>query len=146
MASAGAVIVDPFTIPDFGTDETSGATCSRPTSRRTWRRWAGRAGRNLAGIVASGKCRGNNGVCSKPGFRPAATAACLDVYSDPRNIKFREASLKAMDEAKVGVIVYPTWPTRPGKWAIFRARPATTARSFRARDAGLGVPMGCVDG
>ncbi len=45
--------------------------------------------------------------------------ACKDIYHEPRNIAFREAVLKAMEEQKVDVIVYPTWnnpPTRLGDY------------------------------
>jgi Asp-tRNA(Asn)/Glu-tRNA(Gln) amidotransferase A subunit family amidase len=40
---------------------------------------------------------------------------CQDLYQEPRNIAFREAVLKAMDEHRLDVIIYPTWSNPPRK-------------------------------
>lgn len=40
---------------------------------------------------------------------------CLDVYSEPKNIKFRGCILKAMEENQLDGIVYPTWSNPPRK-------------------------------
>lgn len=39
----------------------------------------------------------------------------LDLFRDPRNIRFREAVLKAMDDQGVDAIVFPTWSNPPRK-------------------------------
>lgn len=40
---------------------------------------------------------------------------CLDVYSEPKNIAFRGAILRAMEEHRLDAIVYPTWNNPPRK-------------------------------
>lgn len=42
-------------------------------------------------------------------------ALCLDVYSEPKNIKLRGCILKAMEENQLDAIVYPTWSNPPRK-------------------------------
>jgi amidase len=41
--------------------------------------------------------------------------ACLDVYSEPKNIEFRGIILKAMEEQHLDAIIYPTWSNPPRK-------------------------------
>lgn len=38
---------------------------------------------------------------------------CGDLYTNPRNIHFREQVVKAMDEAGVDALIYPTWSFPP---------------------------------
>jgi len=38
---------------------------------------------------------------------------CGGVYTEPRNIRLREAVQRAMDEAGVDAVVYPTWSNPP---------------------------------
>lgn len=39
--------------------------------------------------------------------------ACGDLFSNPRNIHFREQVVRAMDEAGVDALIYPTWSFPP---------------------------------
>jgi amidase len=38
---------------------------------------------------------------------------CQDLYQEPRNIAFREAVLKAVEEQKLDAFIYPTWGNPP---------------------------------
>lgn len=42
-----------------------------------------------------------------------SNAECLDLYSNPRNVAFRDAVLAAMYDHQVSALVYPTWSTPP---------------------------------
>lgn len=46
---------------------------------------------------------------------------CRDLYSEPRNITFRAAVLKAMEEQQVDVFIYPTWSNPPIRLGDSRA-------------------------
>ena len=39
--------------------------------------------------------------------------ACKDIYTEPKNIAFREAVIKAMADQNVDFIIYPTWSNPP---------------------------------
>jgi Asp-tRNA(Asn)/Glu-tRNA(Gln) amidotransferase A subunit family amidase len=47
------------------------------------------------------------------GAQPAGTSPCLDVYHDPKRIAFRNAVVKAMDDAHIDAFIYPTWSNPP---------------------------------
>ena len=72
--------------------------------------------KTLAEIVASGlyslyiEARLKRAIQTTPG-----EPTCQDLYHAPRNIAFREAVLKAMDQARVDAIIYPTWSNAPRK-------------------------------
>lgn len=152
MASAGAVIVDPFTISDFE-GLTKGLWCDMfkaDVEAYLATLGPGAPVRTLASIVASGKYVAANERRLRQALAsdPAATAACLDLYSDPRNIKFREAVLKAMDEAQVDVIVYPTWSNPPRKVGDLQSPAGDNSQIIPPHTGmpGMSVPMGYVDG
>jgi amidase len=42
-----------------------------------------------------------------------SNAECLDLYSNPRNVAFRDAVLAAMYDHQVSALVYPTWSNPP---------------------------------
>jgi Asp-tRNA(Asn)/Glu-tRNA(Gln) amidotransferase A subunit family amidase len=41
--------------------------------------------------------------------------SCQDIYHEPRNIRFRDAVLEAMEDQNVDFIIYPTWSNPPRK-------------------------------
>jgi amidase len=43
----------------------------------------------------------------------APEPACGDLYTEPRNVRLRDAVVGAMDEAGIDAIVYPTWSNPP---------------------------------
>jgi len=152
MSSAGAAVVDPFTIPDFET-LTKNLWCDmfKADVEAYLATLGPRAPvKTLADIVASGKYVAANERRLRQALfsDPAATAACLDLYSDPRNIKFREAVLKAMDEAKVDVIIYPTWSHPPRKVGDLQSPAGDNSQIIPPHTGmpGVSVPMGYVDG
>ncbi len=72
---------------------------------------------------------------------------CLDLYSDPRNIAFREAVLKAMEKDRVDAIIYPTWSNAPRKVGDLQS-PAGDNSQYLSPHTGfpaITVPMGFTD-
>jgi Asp-tRNA(Asn)/Glu-tRNA(Gln) amidotransferase A subunit family amidase len=117
MKVLGAEIIDPFTIPDF-----------EPLTKNIWcdmfkhdvnnylRSLGERAPfKNLTEIVESGlyssyiERRLKRALEAPSQEKPM----CQDLYSEPRNITFREAVLKAMEHHKIDAIIYPTWSNPP---------------------------------
>jgi amidase len=120
LRNEGAVVVDPFSIPDYeamvkkldcGDFETdlNGYLAKHPTAPY----------HDLASIVASGlflpyieeEIRG----AIAPPKAEDRRAPCPDVYHDPPKIAFRNALVKAMTEQHLDAIVYPTWSNAPRK-------------------------------
>lgn len=152
MKTAGAVIVDPFTIPDF-----------EPLTKNLWcdmfkrdvEAYLATLGprapfKTLSDIVASGKYVAANEQRLRQALAsdPAQTDACLDLYSDPRNIKFRATVLRAMNEAKVDAIIYPTWGNPPRKVGDMQSPAGDNSQMISPHTGmpGMSVPMGYVDG
>jgi Asp-tRNA(Asn)/Glu-tRNA(Gln) amidotransferase A subunit family amidase len=48
-----------------------------------------------------------------------AQLACLDAYTDPARIAFREAIENMMDSLELDAIIYPTWTQKPAHIAYF---------------------------
>jgi amidase len=152
MKAAGAVIVDPFVIPDFDS-LTQGLWCDmfKPDVEAYLATLGPRAPfRTLAGIVASGQYVAANERRLRQALAadPAATASCLDLYTDPRNVEFRDAVLKAMDEAELDVFIYPTWSNPPRKVGDLRSPAGDNSQMIPPHTGmpGMSVPMGFVDG
>jgi len=127
LKKAGAIIVDPIDIPDFDT-----------LSRNQWcslfahdiNQYLTSLGdkapvKNLEGIIASKKyapyIKDNLNYHLKNGVKPNPDAGqCTDAYTDARRIAFRNAIVKAMDQHKVGALIYPTWNHPPAKVGDFK--------------------------
>jgi amidase len=117
MRSQGAEIVDPFVIPDFE-EMTKNIWCDM--FRHDLNNYLASLGDNvpfqtLADIVNTGLYSPYIEKRLKRALDvPAAQdSLCQDLYQQPRNIAFREAVLKAMDEHRLDAIIYPTWSNPP---------------------------------
>lgn len=116
MSAAGAVIVDPFDVPGFET-LTKDLWCDM--FRHDVEIYLASLGerapyRTLPDIVAAGLYSPYIERRLRQAARtPADAPVCADLFTEPRNIAFREAVLKAMDRDRVDAIVYPTWSNPP---------------------------------
>ena len=117
MSARGAVIVDPFTIPDFG-ELTRGLWCD--TFRHDVNAYFASLGdrapvKTLVDVYNSKKFSLyiKERLYKALEVPPTEEPACADLYTEPRNIAFREAVLQAMVDQGVDFIVYPTWNNPP---------------------------------
>jgi amidase len=145
---AGSKIVDPFTIPDFGL-LTKGIWCDM--FRHDLNNYLNSLGdqapiKNLLEVY-------NKGLFATPNkmrifhaleVPPQEEPACKDIYTEPKNVTFREAVLKAMTDQNVDFIIYPTWSNPPRKLADFKS-PAGDNSQLIPPHTGMpavSVPMG----
>ena len=136
LRAQGAVIVDPFDLPDYDT-LTKGLGCG--DFQADVDAYLAKHGQNapytsLKDIVASGlylpyiegqmkgavapkDVKPEESLDGKPraNARPPRRGACADVYHDPPKIVFRDALLAAMEQDHLDAIVYPTWSNSPRK-------------------------------
>jgi|GEM_PF-28308 len=152
MKAAGAAVVDPFAIPDFEA-LTKNLWCDmfRTDVEAYFRTLGPRAPfKTLAEVVQSGLYVPANERRLKQALAAdeKETAKCLDLYRDPRNIKFREAVLRAMDEAKIDAFVYPTWSNPPRKVGDMRSPAGDNSQLIPPHTGlpGFNVPMGYTHG
>lgn len=119
MQSQGAVLVDPFEIPEF-TGLTKNLWCDsfRHDINHYFRSLGDAAPvKSLTEVYNSGKFS----LYIKERLYKALEAStaeappCRNIYQEPRNIALREAVTNAMKSNKVDVIVYPTWNAPPNK-------------------------------
>lgn len=119
MKTLGAKIVDPFVIPDFGR-LTKNLWCD--TFRHDLNSYLTSLGKkapfkNLTEIYNKGLF----GIINKRRIYRALEVPlsdhpiCKDLYTESKNIIFREAVLKVMEDLEVDVIIYPTWSNPPRK-------------------------------
>jgi len=121
LRQAGAVIVDPFRIPDFERLINATGFCSR--FRYDLNRYLQTLGPNapnqsLDEVVASsqflpqsaGAMQWAMGVDADP---HAQQPPCVDVQGDPRRKALLEAVLAAMDRHQIDAIIYPSWSHPP---------------------------------
>jgi Asp-tRNA(Asn)/Glu-tRNA(Gln) amidotransferase A subunit family amidase len=115
LEKAGAVLVDPFVVPDFEklSDEIWCRTFSEDLAKYL-STLDNPKYKTLKEVVDSGlysdyiKERLEKAV-------EAPIPTCRDVYHEQRNVEFREAILKAMKKDELDVFVYPTWSNPPRK-------------------------------
>lgn len=117
----GAVIVDPFEIPNFDELRKMNGFCSR--FRYDINRFFSAMGdkvpvKSLAQIVESGAFhpsseRAMQWAMSVNVSPEQQEIPCVDVEGDPRRKSFRDSVRWAMDKHKVDAIVYPTWTNPP---------------------------------
>jgi amidase len=120
LQQEGAVVVDPFSIPDYEAMEKkldcgdfaadlNGYLAKHPNAPY----------HDLASIVGSGLFLPYIEEEIRTAIAPPKSddrrAPCPDVYHDPPKIAFRNALLKAMAEQRLDAIVYPTWSNAPRK-------------------------------
>ena len=113
LGECGAELVDPVTIPGFK-ELTANIWCN--TFRRDLDKYLSTLRdppyKTLREIVASGLYSGY--IAERlVNMAEAPELTCGDVYSEARNIKLREAVYAMMDEARIDVLVYPTWSNPP---------------------------------
>ncbi len=151
LRTGGAVLVDPFEIPDF-----------EALSKNIWcdmfqhdvDDWlAAQGGRapypDLRSIFAAGLfVPGNKGRISRALEAAASSKPCGDIYEEQKNIAFREAILKAMDLSRVDVIVYPTWSNPPRKIGDFKSPAGDNSQLIPPHTGfpGISIPMGFSQG
>lgn len=154
LKSFGATIIDPFDVPDYE-NLIKDIWCN--TFRYDVNNYLATLGpdapyRTIEEIVQSGlyspyiESRLKRGIENRlPPDR--MSPPCLDLYNDPRSIAFRSAVLKAMDDAKVDAIVYPTWSNPPRKIGDNES-PAGDNSQYLSPQTGfpaITVPMGFTD-
>ncbi|WP_412069385.1 amidase [Rubrivirga sp. IMCC43871] len=120
LAAQGAVLVDPFDVPDFEA-LTEGIWCA--TFRQDLDAYLATRGatvryRSLQEVVDSGLYLGSNAEALASLLAEDTDPAereppCIDVFASPRNIAFRDAVEGAMAAADLDAIVYPTWSHPP---------------------------------
>lgn len=145
---AGAEVVDPFLIPDFGL-LTKGIWCDM--FRHDINNYLASLGdaapvKNLLEVY-------NKGLFATPNkmriFRALEVPiqeepACKDLYTEPKNVAFQEAVLKAMEDQNVDFIIYPTWSNPPRKLTDFKSPAGDNSQLIPPHTGmpGITVPMG----
>jgi len=148
MKSLGAEIVDPFAIPDFK-KLTKGLWCDM--FRHDVNNYLDSLGdkapyKNLTEIFKSGLYSPYIERRLKQALEVPLedTPRCKDLYNESRNIKFREAVLKAMEEHKLDAFVYPTWSNPPRKIGDLKSPAGDNSQLIPPHTGlpGVTVPMG----
>lgn len=148
MKSLGAVIIDPFVIPDFK-ELTKKLWCDM--FRHDVNNYLASLGdkspfKNLAEIFDSGLYSASIERRLKRALKAPAQEAppCQDLYNEPRNIAFREAVLKAMEMKKLDAFVYPTWSNPPRKIGDLKSPAGDNSQLIPPHTGlpGFTVPMG----
>jgi len=119
MQAAGAVLIDPFDVPDFA-NLRENVWCN--TFRHDLDAYLASAEdppyTSLQAIydssLYSGYIKERMETSLALDMPPEAQEPpCTDLYTDPRRIDFRDAMVGAMDAAEVDVVVYPSWSNPP---------------------------------
>jgi Asp-tRNA(Asn)/Glu-tRNA(Gln) amidotransferase A subunit family amidase len=123
LTVAGAVIVDPFEIPDFDRLRQATGFCSR---------FRYDLGNYLATLGTSAPISSLDEVYRDRRYLPGSAKAmawamavsgapqeqsppCVEVADDPRRKQFLTAVMAAMDAANLDAIIYPSWSNPPRK-------------------------------
>ena len=148
MKSLGAEIVDPFVIPDF-----------KKLTKKLWcdmfrydvNNYLASLGdrapyKNLTEIFVSGLYSPYIERRLKRALKTPAEEAmpCQDLYNEPRNIAFRNAVLKAMEEHTLDAFVYPTWSNPPRKIGDLKSPAGDNSQLIPPHTGlpGFSIPMG----
>jgi amidase len=118
MAALGAVLVDPFTVPDFAHLIQNNWCNTFNEDVNTYLSLLDYplAPASLADVVSSGLYLPASANSMQNMLANGRTnLECSDLFGNPRNIAFREAVIAAMDTAEVDALVYPTWSFAPRK-------------------------------
>jgi Asp-tRNA(Asn)/Glu-tRNA(Gln) amidotransferase A subunit family amidase len=151
LKAQGAVIVDPFDVPDFET-LTKDIWCN--SFHYDVNNYLASLGekskyKNLAAIVESGLYSPYIERRLKDAIRTTPQSApCKDLYQDPRSVAFREALLKAMEKDRLDAVIYPTWSNPPRKVGDLQS-PAGDNSQMLSPQTGfpaITVPMGFTNG
>lgn len=113
LEGGGAEIVDPFAVPGFdGLTEDIWCRTFRRDLESYLATLPDPPHRTLKSIVDSGLYSDYIADRLKE-MLDAPEPSCGDLYTEPRNIRLRDAVVGAMDEAKIDAMVYPTWSNPP---------------------------------
>jgi Asp-tRNA(Asn)/Glu-tRNA(Gln) amidotransferase A subunit family amidase len=148
LQTAGAEIVDPFVIPNFG-KLTQGIWCDMfRHDLNVYLRSLGDIApvENLLEVY-------NKGLYDPPNKKRISRAlevpvreesACQDLYTEPKNIAYRDAVLKAMEDQNVDFIIYPTWSNPPVKLGDFNSPAGDNSQLIPPHTGmpAINVPMG----
>ncbi|MGB8951154.1 MAG: amidase family protein [Candidatus Aminicenantales bacterium] len=152
MKARGVEIVDPFRIADFE-ELTKNLWCDM--FKHDVENYLASLGekapfRTLADIVNAGLYLPSNEKRLKEALENLAQTepSCKDLFSEQRNIRFREAVLRAMEENRVDVFVYPTWSHPPRKIGDLRSPAGDNSQLIPPHTGlpGFTVPMGYTTG
>jgi amidase len=123
LKAAGAVIIDPFDIPEFDRLRNATGFCSR--FRYDLKNYLANRGstapiHSLDEVAAAKQYLPMNEeamqwAMSVNGPPEAQDPPCVDVQGDPRRKQFLDAVLAAMDKANIDAIIYPSWSNPPRK-------------------------------
>ncbi len=148
MRSLGAEIVDPFIIPDFK-ELTKGLWCDmfRHDVNNYLNSLGDRAPyKNLSEIFKSGLYSPYVERRLKRALEIPLedTPKCKDLYTEPRNIKFRAEVLKAMEVHTLDAFVYPSWSNPPRKIGDLKSPAGDNSQLIPPHTGlpGVTVPMG----
>ena len=123
LRTAGAVIIDPFVIPDFERLRQATGFCSR--FRYDLKNYLATLGdaapiSSLDEVIKDqrylpGSAKAMHWAMSVSGAPQDQDPPCVDVAGDPRRKQFLTAVLAAMDNARLDAIIYPSWSNPPRK-------------------------------
>ncbi len=148
LRSAGAEVVDPFTILNFGR-LTNGIWCDM--FRHDLNSYLASLGdkapiQNLLEVYNKGLYdpRNKKRISRALDVPIQEEPACQDLYTEPKNIAFREAVLEAMANQNVDFIIYPTWGNPPVKIGDFNSPAGDNSQLIPPHTGmpALNVPMG----
>ena len=155
LKAQGAVIVDPFEIPDFEA-LTKNIFCGdfqSDLNSYLEKHGQGAPYKTLSAIIDSGlylpyiETRLKSTAAAKPGSEADHTV-CPDVYHNERKIAFRAAIRAAMASYRVQAVIYPTWSNAPRKVGDEKS-PAGDNSQVLSPQSGfpaITVPMGYTHG
>ena len=155
LKAQGAVIVDPFEIPDFEA-LTKNIFCGdfqSDLNSYLEKHGQGAPYKTLSAIIDSGlylpyiETRLKSTAAAKPGSKADQTV-CPDVYHNERKIAFRAAIRAAMASYRVQAVIYPTWSNAPRKVGDEKS-PAGDNSQVLSPQSGfpaITVPMGYTHG
>jgi Asp-tRNA(Asn)/Glu-tRNA(Gln) amidotransferase A subunit family amidase len=144
----GAELVDPLTVPGFE-ELTADIWCR--TFRRDLEAYLTTLPdppyKTLRGIIESGLYCGYVAERLRQ-MLEAPDPSCGDVYTEPRNIRLRDAVTKSMKSAGVDALVYPTWSNPPRLVGDLESHHGDNSQRIPPHTGmpGVTVPMGYTRG
>ena len=148
LDSGGAEVVDPFEVPGFdGLTEDIWCRTFRRDLERYLTTLEAPPHRTLKSIVDSGLH--SDYIAERlRGMLEAPEPSCGDLYTEPKNIRLREAVVGSMDEAGVDAMVYPTWSNPPRLIGDMESPAGDNSQKIPPHTGlpGFTVPMGFTQG
>ena len=152
LKNAGAIIIDPFQIPDF---EKLTENIWRDVFKQDVNNYLATLGedapyKKIEDIYESGKYSSYiadrlKAAVDVQSIPMDSGSSYLDLYRAPQNMAFRNAVLEAMKHAGIDIIVYPTWSNFPRKVGDME-NPAGDNSQILSPQTGfpaITVPIGC---